>query len=360
VTHKGPTIARNFSWPPGFQALAMGANAAPAAVPAAAAGIDRFVMRNAGRLEPGRELQFRLFGAPGGDAWLDIPGVITGVDLAESRPGVYEGTYTIRRRDNLDAFPRAVATLRSGSQRVTARLDMRGGDRDWAERREDRREERQAQGDRVAPQISDMTPAHGDRIGERGRTHISARIADEGSGIDVNGVRLRLAGRDVTGDARITENEVHYRGDLDPGRYTAELTARDRAGNSTTKSWTFDILDRDRERVGGGDRGGPLPLQITSHGNNATIDNGTLTLTGRTAPHATVRVQVESVASVGGLLGVTQPVMDQTIQADRDGSFRVAVTPGPVAIPGSRYEVRLTATSGTQTAEERITLQRRG
>ena len=61
-----------------------------------------------------------------------------------------------------------------------------------------------------------------------------------------------------------------------------------------------------------------------------------------------------------GLLGLTQPVMDQTIQADRTGNFTVAVAPTGLPIPGARYDIRVTSTSGTQTAEERLTLHRRG
>jgi hypothetical protein len=349
VTHS-QTIARNFAYPPSFQALAQGAGPAAVAV-AAAPAIERFVMRPGGRIEPGQELHYRLMGAPGADAWLDIPGVISGVDLAETRPGVYEGNYTVRRRDNLDAFRNAVATLRNGNVRSTAKLDMNwnGWERD-----------RQARDER-APQITDLMPANGERITERGRAHIAAKLSDEGTGIDPASVRLRLAGRDVTADTRVTDDEVHYRADLDPGRYTAELTVRDRAGNTTSKAWTFDVAnerdhDRDRDRVGGG----PLPLQITSHSNGALIDSGNLRLEGRTAPGANVRVQVESVASVGGLLGVTQPVMDQTVQADRNGHFSVAVQPSGLPIPGQRYDVRMTANNGNQTSEERITLQRRG
>lgn len=340
VTYGERTYSRNFNFPPAFQALAMGA--APSSV-----AIDRFVMRPMGRLEPGRELRFRLNGAPGGDAFLDIPGVIRGVDLVETRPGVYEGTYTIRRRDDLDAFRRSVATLRNGNQRATARLDLNGRDEEPRAGRDDR-----------SPSITDLLPANGERVGERGRTHVSARLADEGTGIDRDSVRLRLNGRDVTGDVRVSESELDYRADLEPGRYTAEVTARDRAGNSTTKAWTFDV-------VPGGERqgaGGPLPLTVTSHQNNAVVDSGgNLSIQGRTAPFANVRVQVESVANVGGLLGVTQPVADQTVQADRNGNFAVAVSPRGLPIPGTRYDVRLTSTSGSQSAEERLTLiQRQG
>jgi hypothetical protein len=342
VTFGDRTYSRQFNYPAAFQALTMGA--APAA---AQNSIERFVMRPMGRMEPGRELHFRLMGAPGGDAWMDIPGVISGVDLAETRPGVYEGNYTVRRRDNLDAFRNAVATLRTGNQRATARLDLNWRDREVA------RDER-------APQISDLTPANGDRVGDRGRTHISARLSDEGTGIDPANVRLRLNGRDVTGDARVTADEIHYRGDLGPGRYSVEISAKDQAGNATTKSWSFDVTPGGERQ---GAAGGGMPLQLTSHANNAVVDaNGNLLLQGRTVPGATVRVQVDQVANVGGLLGVTQPVADATVQADRNGFFSVGVNPRGLPIPGTRYDVRLTATgNGGQTAEERLTLvQRQG
>ncbi len=358
VTHGGgATIARNFSWPQSFQELATRPNPPPAV--ASGPAIERFVVRGAGTIEAGEELLFRLVGAPGAIATMDIPGVLNGAAMTEVRPGVYEGVYTVRRRDNPESFGRAVATLRSGSERTTARVNIRG-DRDNADNnREERRDDRRdARRDDRAPQVTDMSPANGDRVSDRGRTQVSAKLSDGGTGIDVNSVRLRLAGRDVTSEARVTSDEINYRGDLSPGRYTAELEVKDIAGNTTTKAWTFDVVaDGDRGRVASG----PLPLQIISHSNGATVDaSGTLTLAGRTVPNATVRVQIESVASFGGLLGVSQPVMDQTVQADRNGNFSVSLNPGPIAmIPGGRWDVRMTATSGTQTAEERITLNRR-
>lgn len=350
LTYGTTTYTRQFNYPTAFQALAMGS--APAAAPRME--IERFVMRPMGAIEPGRELRFRLRGAPGGDAWADIPGVINGVDLAEVRPGIYEGTYTVRRRDNPDAFRNAVATLRQGNQRVTARLDLRGGDDD---QRAGARDER-------SPDILDMMPANGERVGERGRTRIGARLADEGSGVDPNSVRMRLNGRDVTADARVSPGEITYRADLEPGRYTAEIQVRDVAGNSTRKAWTFDVTPGG-ERGDRGDRrgAGPLPLEVTSHSNNMVIDaSGNLAIQGRTVPNATVRVQVDSVANVAGAFGLTQPVADQTVQADRNGYFSVAVSPrGALPIPGTRFDVRVTSTSGSETAEERLSLmQRRG
>jgi hypothetical protein len=173
-------------------------------------------------------------------------------------------------------------------------------------------------------------------------------------------VRLRLNGRDVTADARVSPDEVHYRADLDPGRYTAELTVRDQAGNATTKSWSFDVTPGDRYGSAGTS---DLPLQITSHSNNMVVDTaGNVSIQGRTAPFANVRVHVDAVANVAGVLGLTQPVGEQTTQADRNGNFAVVLSPrAGLPIPGTRYDVRVTATSGSQTAEEHLTLiQRQG
>jgi len=226
-------VTSQVSYPPSFQALAMGA-------PTTGPAIERFVLHSRGRIEPGSELRFRLVGAPGADAWLDIPGVIRGVDLQETRPGVYEGTYTVRRRDDVNAFGRAVATLRSGNQRSIARVEIRGGDE-------------VGQGparDLQAPSISDVTPGDGVRVGDRGRVHLFARLADEGSGVDPATVRLRLDGRDVTNLARISAEEVRFRDELPNGRHTAELEVRDHAGNATRKAWSFEVVDTDGYRDG--------------------------------------------------------------------------------------------------------------
>lgn len=206
--------------------------AAPAAAQqratvAAAPRIADFEVRGGGRFEPGRALRFRLEGTPGARAWVDIPNVVRGLELRETRRGVYEGTYTIRQRDGRDEFQRAVATLQERGQRVTARVSLRDDD--------DRRDR--------APQISDLSPAEGARVDDDGRVRIAARLDDD-QRRGIADVTLRVNGRDVTRQARIERNGIEYRANLPRGRHGAELVVRDRAGNVARRSWSFEVVDR--------------------------------------------------------------------------------------------------------------------
>lgn len=209
------TVAQHFDFPAGF---------ASPVLPAPA--IADFDVQPHGRLVPGRELRFRVRGEAGARADVDIPGVVRNIQLQEIRPGVYEGRYTIRQRDDLRAFDEAVATLRRGGERTTARVAFRDD----------------ARRDQRPPQVTDVTPNHGERVDGDRRERISARFHDDGSGVDPASVRLRVNGVDVTRDARISEDQVRYRDNLPRGRHTAELLVRDHAGNATRTAWTFRVL----------------------------------------------------------------------------------------------------------------------
>src|SRR4051812_35014826 len=119
----GGPVTMAVSSPPSFQSLAMGAG------PAVAAQVSSFALwlRDPDRLEPGQVVHFRLEGTPNARASVDVPGVVRGLQLREDRPGHYEGSYTIRRQDDTDAFSDAVAVLRSGGERVIAHPGGRGG-----------------------------------------------------------------------------------------------------------------------------------------------------------------------------------------------------------------------------------------
>jgi len=102
--------------------------------------------------------------------------------------------------------------------------------------------ERDYRADQRAPRIFDVTPEDGDRVSERGWTRISARYRDRGTGVAA--VTLRVDGRDVTGRARVDDEDIRYAENLRPGRHWAELVVRDRAGNIARRNWVFDVVDR--------------------------------------------------------------------------------------------------------------------
>ena len=191
--------------------------------------IERFTVR-ALSIEPGRDMRFRLLGSPGAQAEIDIPRVVQNVPLREVQPGVYEGSYTIRMRDDLSEIDRAVATLRNGPMATTARIVLEGEGAQWP--------------DRIGPRVVDVTPNNGQHVGERGRTEVSARFADNRSGVDLSSVRLRIDGSDVTRQSRVTAHQVTFDANLRQGRHQAELVVRDRAGNVTRTAWNF-VVDND-------------------------------------------------------------------------------------------------------------------
>ncbi|HEY8356680.1 MAG TPA: Ig-like domain-containing protein [Ramlibacter sp.] len=264
VTVNGRTVMRNFTFPPAFQALAAPAPAAGNV--AAAPVIDRFELQPGGRLRPGRELRFTVTGQPRARASIEIPGVISGVELKETRPGVYQGSYTIRRVDDPRNFDSAVATLRRGPLATTARLELRNDedrragpyrDNRWDDNRGDNRADRgqqpvlvpvpvpvppqQSQRDAMPPKITRVSPAEGELVAQAKSTVISARLADAASGVDPASVQLRVDGVDVTTRTNVSAQEIRFRDVLARGPHNAELIVRDRAGNIARTAWSFQI-----------------------------------------------------------------------------------------------------------------------
>lgn len=106
--------------------LAFSANPAyaqHAASLAAAVRIDGFDVDPVARPVPGSELVFTLYGSPGGTAAVLIGGATGSVPLAETEVGVYEGTYTIRKRDRITSSSTATANLRLGNRVASVILD---------------------------------------------------------------------------------------------------------------------------------------------------------------------------------------------------------------------------------------------
>lgn len=97
--------------------------ARPAATVNATPRITGFDVEQVAQLQPGTELRFTLWGSPNAQAMLQINGAKRPLVMYESRPGFYEGTYTISTRDQIRPDASVDANLRLGTRVDSARLD---------------------------------------------------------------------------------------------------------------------------------------------------------------------------------------------------------------------------------------------
>jgi len=84
--------------------------------------IQSFDVDEVRRLRPGNDLDFTVEGTPGGKATLRIAGARKVVQLRETAPGRYEGTYTIGKKDRITANSRVTASLRVAGRTTTGVL----------------------------------------------------------------------------------------------------------------------------------------------------------------------------------------------------------------------------------------------
>lgn len=78
--------------------------------------IEGFNVDEVPRLSPGVELNFSIYGTPGGLASLRIEGATHNLFLVEVEAGQYEGSYTINSRDKIAARSPVTANLRIGNE----------------------------------------------------------------------------------------------------------------------------------------------------------------------------------------------------------------------------------------------------
>lgn len=326
----------DYSFPTGFAGAPAVAAPPPvtAAPPPVLLKIDRFAVAPVDRIEPGAELRFMLAGMPGAVASFGIPGVVDNVPMREVRPGVYEGSYTIRRLDNLAPSRPIVATLRMGDKAVTSSLSQ------------------PLTTDAKPPVISNLSPREGEQMAGNTTTSVSASFDDGGGvGVDPRSVRILLAGRNVTGESNITAQFFSYRANLPAGRYTVDVSAKDMVGNTVNKVWSFEVAGA----VAAAAAPVTLPLQATSHNNNAIVEGNSTTVRGRTAPGAVVEVKVQAIAPIAGFFGVTQEVFSERLQADGAGNFSFTFSPR-LPLPGARYEIDMVSTKDQLRSESRLVL----
>lgn len=86
--------------------------------------ISSFQVTPSDQLEPGSDLDITLEGTPRGQARVKLSGINKTIVLREVDAGVYEGSYTLSRRDRMGAKPTAQATLRVRNLTTTSNLAL--------------------------------------------------------------------------------------------------------------------------------------------------------------------------------------------------------------------------------------------
>ena len=316
LTKSGRSAVASVNLRPAAAAAAAPAAPAPAAPAAGAPKIDRFNVAPVDKLDPGIDLKFTLLGTPGARAILSIQGVARDIDMKELKPGQYEASYTVRRLDHFPPSGNIFARLEAGGKADRARLN---------------------QSLLVAakpPVLKNLLPRENEAI-PSGQTTVSATFDDSGGvAIDPKSVRILFDGRDVTQNAAITPQFFTYRVSPAAGNHQVQVEAKDVNGNAVRHSWNFT--------VGAQAAAAGVPIEITSHSNNAQIAGGATEVRGRTAPNAQIDVKVTQTASVAGLFGVNQELLSQTVKADANGNFTFRFQP-QINVPGARYEIGLKA-----------------
>ena len=90
----------------------------------AATRIDAFSVGQLNRVVPGSELEFNLSGTRGAQVTLEIAGSGKVVKMEETRPGQYEGSYTVSSRDRITAASLVTARMVKDGQSIAASLDQ--------------------------------------------------------------------------------------------------------------------------------------------------------------------------------------------------------------------------------------------
>lgn len=95
--------------------------------------------------------------------------------------------------------------------------------------------------DTVPPRIDDETPTGTSSA----RPDITARIAENGSGIDWGSLNLMLDGINETGAATLSGDKISCvpSESLSPGTHNVQLSVSDLAGNLQTSAWSFTVPD---------------------------------------------------------------------------------------------------------------------
>ena len=167
-----------------------------------------------------------LVGAPGGEATFTIPGVegAKSLPMRETSAGNYVGTFTVPRGVSVQGAS-VLGRLNKGNQ-ASATIQAAGS----------------LTMDTTGPVLANLAPAPGAAL-PPGKPLIYGTFTDSGTGINADGTKILLNGKDMTAQATITGAFFSLRPDADlpQGKNTVSVIVQDKAGNETRKNWDFTV-----------------------------------------------------------------------------------------------------------------------
>ncbi|HEV7178782.1 MAG TPA: hypothetical protein VGN11_02860, partial [Candidatus Baltobacteraceae bacterium] len=178
-------------------------------------------------LRAGDSFTITMHGTPHGAASFDLGPYVMNQAMSERTPGFYAGSYTIPRGANFARVP------------VIGHLRVGGADASDIEA------SRTISASSTPPGIADFAP-NGGAVVNTSYPAIYATFASDAVPVNPSSVILWVNGRDVTANCVRTAQFIQYMPAYAYGNGPVHVTIRvaDRAGNTTTKSWTFSIRAR--------------------------------------------------------------------------------------------------------------------
>lgn len=306
----------------------------------AAPQIESFRVEPVEELTPGSELVFTLEGTPKAKVTMTIQNVASNIPMREVRAGYYEARYTIKSQDRISDNTAIRANLQQGKRGANATLEesLVAGESDNS-----------SQGESLS--INQFTVQNVENL-EPGTELVFtlSGTPDANATYSIEGITYDQPMREVS-EGRYEGRYVIRRQDAFPTS-GMKATASLKEGEQVVRA----RLDRDLSTSNASSRE-ELPLEIISPNNNSQVGD-TVEVRGRSAPNATVTVNVTAKNNVLGVVGLDRNVASRTVEADSQGNFSFSFKPSGV-VPGTRYEISFSASKGQQTKQETLVLVQR-